>query len=72
MKIDGHVQLEENYNEYKKLSDKQSIEETLVQRAVITTIQILYDKGFFDNYANIDEILKEFFSQLDENLIQKK
>ena len=39
-------------------TDKQSIQEILVQRAVKTTIQILYDKGLFDNYANADELLK--------------
>ena len=25
-----------------------------------TTIQILYDKGLFDNYANADEVLEDF------------
>ena len=32
-----------NYIEFKLLSDKQSIEEVLIQRAVKTTIQILYE-----------------------------
>ena len=25
-----------------------------------TTFQILYDRGLFDNYANADEVLKDF------------
>ena len=25
-----------------------------------TTIQILYDKGLFDNYANADKVLEDF------------
>ena len=25
-----------------------------------TTVQILYDKGFFDIFANADEVLKDF------------
>ena len=32
-----------------------------IQRAVKTTIQILYDKGLFDNYANADKVLEYFF-----------
>ena len=42
-----------NYN-------KQSVEDILIQRAVKTTIQILYDKGLFDNYANADKVLEDF------------
>ena len=55
MKIDGHLlKLEEDYN-------KQSVEEILIQRAVKTTIQILYDKGLFDNFQNADKVLEDFF-----------
>ena len=61
LKIDGHLsKLEKDYNEFKKQYDKQSVEEILVQRAVKTTIQILYDKGLFDNYANADKVLEDF------------
>ena len=61
-KIEGHVSfIENNYNEFKLQYNKQSVEESSVQRAVKTTIQILYDKGLFDNYANADEVLDEFF-----------
>ena len=35
-------------------------EEVLLQRAVKTTIQILYHEGLFDKYGNADEILKDY------------
>ena len=61
MKINGHISnLEKDYNEIKLQYNKQSVEEILVQRAVKTTIQILYDKGLFDNYANADKVLEDF------------
>ena len=61
-KIDGHVSyIEKDYNEFKKQNDKQSVEEILIQRAVKTTTQILYDKGLFDNYANADKVFRRFF-----------
>ena len=60
-KIDGHLSfLEKDYNEFKLQYNKQNIEEILIQRAVKTTIQILYDKGLFDNYANADKVLEDF------------
>ena len=60
LKIDGHLsQLEKDYNEF-KLQYNKSVEEILIQRAVKTTIQILYDKGLFDNYANADKVLEDF------------
>ena len=31
-----------------------------MQRAVKTTIQILYDKGLFDKFDNTDEVLKDY------------
>ena len=47
IKINGHLSnLEKDYNEFKLQYNKQSVEEILIQRAVKTTIQILYDKGF--------------------------
>ena len=61
LKINGHLsKLEKDYNEFKKQYDKQSVEENLIQRAVKTTIQILYDKGLFDNYDNADKVLEDF------------
>ena len=61
LKIDGHLsKLERDYNEFELEYNKQSVEEILIQRAVKTTIQILYDKGFFDNYANADKVLEDF------------
>ena len=60
-KIDGHISyLEKDYTEFKKQYNKQSVEDILIQRAVKTTIQILYDKGLFDNYANADKVLEDF------------
>ena len=61
LKIDGHLsKLEKDYNEFKLQYNKQNVEENLIQRAVKTTIQILYDKRLFDNYANADKVLEDF------------
>ena len=61
LKINGHLsKLEKDYNEFKKQYNKQNVEEILIQRAVKMTIQILYDKGLFDNYANADKVLEDF------------
>ena len=61
MKIDGHLsKLEEDFNEYKLQYNKQDVENILIQRAVKTTKQILYDKGLFDKFQNADKILEDF------------
>ena len=61
LEIDGHLsKLEKDYNEFKLQHNKQSVEEILLQRAIRTTIQILYDKGLFDNYTNADKALEDF------------
>ena len=61
LKINSHIsKLEKDFNEFKLQYNKQSVEETLIQRAVKKTIQILYDKGLFDNYANADKVLEDF------------
>ena len=61
VKTDGHLsKLEKDYNEFKKQYNKQSVEEILIQRAVKTMIQILYDKGLFDNFQNADKVLEDF------------
>ena len=45
-KIDGQISyIEKDYNKFKKQYNKQSVVEILIQRAVKTTIQKLYDKG---------------------------
>ena len=60
-KTNGHIAyLENDFNEFKLQYNKQTVEEILVQRAVKTTIQILYDKGLFDNFQNAEEVLKDF------------
>ena len=61
LKINGNLsKIEKDYSEFKLQYNKQSVEEILIQRAVKTTIQILYDRGFFDNYANADKVLEDF------------
>ena len=61
LKMNGHLtKLEKDYNEFKLQYDKQNVEDILFQRAVKTTIQILYDKGLFDNFQNAEEVLKDF------------
>ena len=61
LKIDGHLsKLEKDFNGFKLQYNKQSVEEILIQRAVKTTIQILYDKGLFDNFQNADKVLEDF------------
>ena len=61
LKIDGHLsKLEKDFNEFKLQYNKQSVEKVLIQRAVKTTIQILYEKGLFDKFQNSDEVLKDF------------
>ena len=61
IKIDGHLsKLEKDYNEFKLEHNKQNVEDILIQKDVKTTIQILYDKGLFDNYDNADKVLEDF------------
>ena len=61
LKINVHSsKLKKDYNEFKKQYNKQSVEEILIQRAVKTTIQILYDKGLFDSFQNADKVLEDF------------
>ena len=60
LKINGHLsKLEKDYSEFKLQYNKQSVEGILIQRAVKTTIQILYDKGLFDNFQNADKVIEE-------------
>ena len=60
LKKDGQLsKLEKHYNEFKLQYNKQSVE-ILFQRAVKTTIQILYDKGLFDKFQNADKVLEDF------------
>ena len=63
LKIDGHLsKLEKDYNEFKLQYNKQNVEDILIQRAVKTTIQILYDKGLFDKFQNADKVLDFLFT----------
>ena len=61
LKVDGHLsKLEKDFNEFKLQYNKQNVEEIIVQRAIRTTIQILYYKGLFDTYTNADKVLEDF------------
>ena len=61
LKIDGHLsKKEKDYNEFKLQYIKQNVENILIQRAVKTTIQKLYDNGLFDNFQNADKVLEDF------------
>ena len=61
LKINGHLsKLEKDFNEFKLHYYKQNVEDTLIQRAVKTTIQILYDWGLLDNFQKAEEVLKDF------------
>ena len=61
LKINSHLsKLEKDFNEFKLQYNKQNVEDILIQRAVKTTIQILYDKGLFDNFQNADKVLEDF------------
>ena len=61
LKIDGDLsKLEKDFNEFKSQYNKQNVEDILIQRAVKTTIQILFDKGLFDKFQNADKVLEDF------------
>ena len=61
LKIDVHLsKIEKDYNDIILQYNKQNVEDILIQRAVKTTIQILYDRGLFDNFQNAEEVLKYF------------
>ena len=61
LELDGRLSsLEKDYNEFKLEYNKQSVEEILIQGAVETTFEILYDEGLFETFAKADEFLKDF------------
>ena len=61
LKINGYLsKLEKDYTEFILQYNKQNVEDILIQRAVKTTIQILYDKGLFDHYTNADKVSEDF------------
>ena len=39
---------------------KDPIRRFLMEKAAKPNIQLLYDKGFFDNFDNADEVLKDY------------
>ena len=61
LKINGYLSIfEKVYNEFILQYDKQCVEQSLIQRAVKTTLQILYDKGVFDFFQNTGKVPKDF------------
>ena len=71
--------MEKDYNEFKMLNVKQSVEVVLIQRAVETNTQMLYDKGLFDAFPKTDKVLKQFmfvtrrrfdFREVNDDVIQ--
>ena len=57
--VEGHISFtEKNYIEFRDL--ERFNEGVLIEKAVKTTIQILYDKVLFDKYNNADEALKDY------------
>ena len=59
-KVEGQISyVEKEYFEFKLHNDKQP-EEVLIERAVKTTIQIIYDKVLFDKYDNVDEVIEDY------------
>ena len=70
LKMEAHLSLiEKIFNEFKIFTNKQSIEEIIIQGAVKTTIQIFYDKGLYDNFPNCEAVLKDFSLLQDVDLI---
>ena len=60
-KKDVHISyIEKDNKEFNLQYNKQSVEDISIQRAVKTTIQILYDKGSFDNYTKADKVVEDF------------
>ena len=57
-KVEGHISyIEKDHIDFRDVerSKRQCDEGFLVEKAVETTIQILCDRGFFDNYENASE-----------------
>ena len=60
-KINEHISyIDKGYNEFELQYNKQNLEYILTHRAMKTMIQILYDKGLFDNFQKADKVLEDF------------
>ena len=58
---DGQIKLlEKHYNEFKLQYNKKHVQVVLVQRAVKTTLQKIFDKSLIDGFFNADKVLKDF------------
>ena len=59
--VKGHLLYIENDNKEWKARERYN-REVWIEKAVKTTLQTLYDKGLFDNYDNVDEVLKKYLT----------
>ena len=60
-KIHGHISyIEKDYNYFKLQYNKQFVGEFFVRGTLKTTIQILYDRGLFDDFQSAEEVLRNF------------
>ena len=57
--------IEKDYNEFKLQYNKQPVEGVLIQRAVKTTMHILYDEGFLIPFP-MQIMFKKFFCLLQD------
>ena len=57
--VEGQISyIEKDYIDFRDL--ERFNEGVLIEKAVKTSTQILYDKGLFDNYNNADEALEDY------------
>ena len=56
----SHINIWKNSFEFEIRSDKQSIEDVLIQGAVKTIIKLFFDKGLFDSFPNADGVSNDF------------
>ena len=56
-KLEGEISfIEKHYNDYKPPNK----EDFVIETAVTTTVQVLYDRGLFDKYDNTDQVMKDY------------
>ena len=54
--------IEKVFKEIELYTNKQSVEEILIEGAVKTTIQIFYNGGLNNFSDNLDQVIKDYFS----------
>ena len=59
--------MEKDYNEFKLHSNKQSVEDILIERAETSTIQIVCENISIDNYDNAEYVLEgNLFTEVEQ------